>query len=226
MRQKEELWLPNLSPDDSRKDLSRAAFGRLQKSRYAFELGLEKAVSDFDYKIAVGLPMAQASIERRQAALDFLRTLLRADWEEYAALEHLSITEVVTFVRDHMAYYFLRHLFPYFTSTKSDENDLWLEIAGWRFDYISSSAEVEPRSTGQTGRPLAMREIDGQSVTRLRGQVSKKAFASLCGISEDTLKKAEDGRATLKTLENVCRYLATQGKSIDANSLVNPKKPK
>jgi DNA-binding Xre family transcriptional regulator len=67
------------------------------------------------------------------------------------------------------------------------------------------------------GRPREYREIDGAELNRRRGKKSQKAFARLCGISEDSLQKAESGLATLRTLKKICKFLKTKPEELKKN---------
>ena len=70
-------------------------------------------------------------------------------------------------------------------------------------------------SGNKGGRPREIRDIDGEKVKALRGDMSQKVFCRRCHIrSEDTLQRAERGYATRKTVAKICKYAPKNGQPL------------
>jgi hypothetical protein len=80
--------------------------------------------------------------------------------------------------------------------------------------------ELIDREPTAGGRPRELIAIDSAKVKRLRGKRSKATFARRCGISEDTLDRAErNGMASVRTIDAICGFANGQGIKLTPDDL-------
>jgi hypothetical protein len=85
------------------------------------------------------------------------------------------------------------------------------EAAGSGGQTEMSTPVDDPRRLTTGGRPRELCAIDPEKVKNLRGKKPKAFFARRCGISEDTLERAErDGMASRRTISAICEYAKGQ----------------
>jgi len=78
---------------------------------------------------------------------------------------------------------------------------------------LRALAEVKAKQTaGKGGRPVKP-GLDGETIRLARSTTPKATFADLCGISVDTLDRAErNGGSSEETTRKITEYLKTLGK--------------
>jgi hypothetical protein len=79
----------------------------------------------------------------------------------------------------------------------------------------------EKQKAGKGGRPVKQR-LDGETIKAARGERKQTVFAKLCGISVDTLQRAErNGGSSESTTRKIAKYL----KTLEKDTPQKPQRP-
>ncbi len=76
--------------------------------------------------------------------------------------------------------------------------------------FSSTTAAWEPSGTRRGGRPPA-EAIHGEKVRELRDPLTQAKFAEKTDLSTDVIQKAENGKATKETMDELCRFAKKKG---------------
>jgi hypothetical protein len=91
-----------------------------------------------------------------------------------------------------------------------------------RLTRKAAAQHTESATVRKGGRPPAV-AIIGDKVIELRGEASQEAFARRTGLSVDVIQRAEQGEATVRTINKLLRFAKSKAFSMTADSLIkNP----